>query len=58
MEKLFYFSDFNIEINKKINRDIKGNFVLSKQTYNRDVLEGKTIGEYGIITSTMAVTEL
>tara|TARA_B100000161_G_scaffold111299_1_gene78762 strand:- start:48 stop:1718 length:1671 start_codon:yes stop_codon:yes gene_type:complete len=53
-----YFSDFNIEINKKINRDIKGNFVLSKQTYNRDVLEGKTIGEYGIITSTIAVADI
>ena len=48
-----YFSDFNLEVNKKINKSIKTNIVLAKQSYNKDVLEGKTIGEYGVIKSTM-----
>ena len=54
-----YFSDFNIEIDKKINKIIKTNFVLSRQKYNKDVLEkGYESGEYGIITSTIAVADI
>ena len=53
-----YFSDFNLEVNKKINKTIKTNFVLAKQSYNKDVLEGKTIGEYGIIKSTIAIADI
>ena len=56
-EKL-YFSDFNIEINKKINKTLSMNFVLSKQKYNKDILEGKTIGEYGIINSIIGVADI
>ena len=53
-----YFSDFNLEVNKKINKVIKTNFVLAKQSYNKDVLEGKTIGEYGVIKSTIAIADV
>ena len=53
-----YFSDFNIEINKKINKTLSMNFVLSKQKYNKDILEGKTIGEYGIINSIIGVADI
>jgi len=53
-----YFSDFNLEVNKKINKSIKLNLVLAQQTYNKDILEGKPIGEYGIIKSTIAVADV
>ena len=55
---LLYFSDFNLEINKKINKQIKINLIVAKQKYNKDILEGKTIGEYGIISSTIAVADV
>ncbi len=53
-----YFSDFNLEVNKKINKNLKINFVIAQQSYNKDVLEGKPIGEYGIIKSTIAVADI
>ena len=56
-EKL-YFSDFNFEINKKVNKKTKLNLVLSKQKYNKDILEGKIEGEYGIIESLISVADL
>lgn len=56
-EDLFY-KDINLEITKKINRQISTNFVFANQTYNRDVLEGKTIGEYGILNSTIFVSDI
>ena len=56
-EDLFY-KDINLEITKKINRKISTNFVFANQTYNRDILEGKTIGEYGILNSTIFVSDI
>ena len=56
-EDLFY-KDINLEITKKINRKISTNFVFANQTYNRDVLEGKTIGEYGILNSNIFVSDI
>ena len=53
-----YFSDFNLEVNKKINNKLRVNIVIAQQKYNKDVLEGKTIGEYGIIKSTIAVADI
>jgi hypothetical protein len=53
-----YFSDFNLEINKKINKKVKLNLVVAKQKYNKDILEGKTIGEYGIVSSTIAIADI
>ncbi len=53
-----YFLDINLEINKKVNKQIKYNAVFANQTYNKDFLEGKTPGEYGVINSTIAVIDL
>ena len=53
-----YFEDFNIEINKRINKKIKTNFVIANQTYNKDFLEGHTKGYDGIINSTILVADV
>ena len=53
-----YYSDINLEINKKVNKRIRYNFVIANQTYNKDFLEGKTPGEYGVINSTIGVLDL
>ena len=53
-----YFSDFNLEVNKKLNKKLKVNFVIAQQSYNKDVLEGKPLGEYGIIKSTIAIADI
>ena len=51
--ELFY-SDLNLELIKKINSKLRVNSTLAFQKYNKDVLEGKLPGEYGIIESTMS----
>ena len=53
-----YFTDFNIEINKKLDKKTKINFIVSNQKYNKDILEGKTPGEYGTIQSTIGVVDI
>ena len=53
-----YYSDINIEINKKVNKNVRYNAVIANQTYNKDFLEGKTPGEYGVLNSTIAVLDL
>ena len=53
-----YFSDINLEINKKLNKRVKYNLVFANQTYNKDFLEGKTPGEYGVINSTIGVLDI
>lgn len=53
-----YFSDFNLEINKKINKKIKANFVIANQTYNKDFLEGKPTGDYGVLNSTILIADV
>ena len=53
-----YFEDINLEINKKINKKLKTNFILANQTYNRDFLEGHVPGDYGVLNSTIFVTDL
>jgi len=53
-----YFQDINLEINKKINKKIKANFVIANQTYNKDFLEGKIPGEYGVLNSTILITDI
>ena len=57
-DETLYFTDFNLEIGRKINKKIKINLVIAKQQYNKDVLEGKTIGEYGTVSSTIAVADI
>jgi len=53
-----YFQDINLEINKKISKKIKANFVIASQTYNKDFLEGKPTGDYGVINSTILVADM
>ena len=53
-----YFQDINLEINKKINKKVKANFVVANQTYNKDFLEEKPTGDYGVINSTIIVSDV
>ena len=53
-----YFEDINLSINKKINKKLKGNFILANQTYNKDFLEGHVPGDYGVLNSTIFVVDL
>tara|TARA_B100000214_G_scaffold93176_1_gene64468 strand:+ start:6501 stop:8174 length:1674 start_codon:yes stop_codon:yes gene_type:complete len=53
-----YFEDINLEINKKINKKLKTNFIIANQTYNRDFLEGHVPGDYGVLNSTIFITDL
>ena len=53
-----YFEDINLEINKKINKKLKTNFIIANQTYNRDFLEGHVPGDYGMLNSTIFITDL
>ena len=57
-DETVFFSDFNIEINKKINRKLKFVALLAFQSYNKDVVEGKTIGEYGNVNSKIGVLDV
>ena len=52
-----YFRDFNLEIYKKLSSKLKMNLIISKQSYNKDVLEGKTPGTYGVIESNIGVVD-
>ena len=53
-----YYKDINLEVYKKINKKIRATGVIAKQSYNKDVLEGKTPGTYGIIESTIAIADI
>ena len=53
-----YFEDMNLEINKKINKRVRSNFVIANQTYNKDFLEGHVQGDYGVINSTILVADI
>ena len=53
-----YFEDINLELNKKINKKIKTNFIIANQTYNRDFLEGHVPGDYGVLNSTIFIADL
>ena len=43
---------------KKISSKFKLNLILAKQSYNKDILEGKTPGTYGIIDNNIAVADI
>lgn len=53
-----YFQDINLEINKKISKKIRANFVIANQTYNKDFLEGHVPGDYGVLNSTILITDI
>jgi len=58
IDEELYYSDINLEINKKLNKQVRYNLVVANQTYNKDFLEGKTPGEYGVINSTIGVLDI
>ena len=53
-----YFEDINLEITKKISKKVKANFVIANQTYNKDFLEGHVPGDYGVLNSTILITDI
>jgi len=53
-----YFQDINLEVNKKINTKVRANFVIANQIYNKDFLEGHVPGDYGVLNSTIIITDL
>lgn len=57
-DEVLHYQDFNISVAKKINRKFNTNFIFANQTYNKDVLEGKPIGDYGILNSTILVSDI
>ena len=57
-DEVLHYQDFNISVAKKINRKLNTNFIFANQTYNKDVLEGKPIGDYGILNSTILVSDI
>ena len=58
LKEELYFQDINLEIDKKINKKIKTNLVIANQTYNRDFLEGHVSGDYGVLNSTIIITDI
>ena len=58
IDEELYFNDINLEVYKKINKKIKATGILARQAYNKDVLEGKTPGTYGIVNSTIAIADI
>ena len=58
IDEELYYSDINLEINKKLNKQVRYNLVVANQTYNKDFLEGKTPGEYGVINSTIGILDI
>ena len=57
-DEVLHYQDFNISVAKKINIKFNTNFIFANQTYNKDVLEGKPIGDYGILNSTILVSDI
>ena len=57
-DEILHYQDFNIYVAKKINRKLNTNFIFANQTYNKDVLEGKPIGDYGILNSSIVVSDV
>ncbi len=53
-----FFSDFNFELIKKVSPKLKINSIISYQEYNKDVMEGKTIGEYGVVKSNIGIIDI
>lgn len=51
-----YYQDFNIELTRKINRNVKVSAMLAQQSYNKDVVQQQT--GYGIIESNIAVLDI
>ena len=53
-----YFQDINLEIERKINKKVRTIFILANQIYDRDFIEQHTVGEYGVLSSTIFVSDI
>jgi len=53
-----YFNDINIEIYKKLSKKTKLTVLFANQTYNKDFLEGHTPGDYGVLNSTILISDI
>ncbi|HXD92284.1 MAG TPA: DUF6029 family protein [Bacteroidia bacterium] len=54
-----YFHDFNIEINKKFTKKVKGTFLYSNQFYNKNIIvENSAIKEYADIKTNIFVADI
>jgi len=53
-----YFNDINIEIYKKLSKKTKLTVLFANQTYNKDFLEGHTTGDYGVLNSTILISDI
>ncbi len=51
-----FFRDFNVEISRKLNSDVKAMLSFFHLDYNKDVVEGKS--GYGIITADIVVADV
>jgi hypothetical protein len=56
--EVLHYQDLNFSVNTKVNTKVNTNFVFANQSYNKDVLEGKPIGDYGILNSTIVVSDI
>jgi hypothetical protein len=55
--KQVYYQDFNIEVDKKFNKQWKGIFTYLSQVYNMEVIQGHAT-DYGLIHSNIGVADL
>ncbi len=51
-----YFRDFNLEIHRRFNKQVKANVMYAHFEYNKDVIVAP--GDYGIITSNFGVVDV
>ena len=56
MGKEVYFEDFNIELNRKLSKEVRLVLTYLYQNYNRDVIEGRT--GFGHIYSHIGIAEV
>ncbi len=52
------FDDFNIKFSRRIDKDLKVNLGYFRIAYNKDIIEGKPNGSYGVITSNIITSEI
>jgi hypothetical protein len=54
-----YFHDFNIEINKKFTKKVKGTFLYSNQFYNKNIVQfNNSVSEYPNIKTNILVADI
>ena len=52
------FDDFNIKLSRRFDKDLKVNLGYFRIAYNKDIIEGKPNGSYGVITSNIITSEI